>query len=213
MDILEKIKTVIQSYNTFYKPILIFSMISGSIYLNGFLRSFGIPFPLDINVLPSTLLVIGVLSLLLVVITSLYAILVTVMNFDPFDTGYHIIINTSKLGIFSLRMRNYLKLNFLIYPLPFLILFAIIYKELIPLNKIEFFHFYIAIAIWSILISLFILIRKREYIKNKCSFFAAFTIHLFICQNISLLLFFLFTLIITPRVDDITDSKLLTILI
>ena len=154
MDILEKIKTVIQYYSTFYKPALIISMISGAIYLNGFLRSFGIPFPLEINVLPSALLVIGVLSLLIVVITSLYATLVTTMNYDPFNTGYHIIINTSKSGVFSLKMKNYLKLNFFIYLLPFLTLFFIIYKKLIPLEYIFSFYFYIVLTLWSIIVSL-----------------------------------------------------------
>lgn len=213
MDILEKIKTIIQYYSTFYKPALIISMISGAIYLNGFLRSFGIPFPLEINVLPSTLLVIGVLSLLIVLITSLYATLVTTMNYDPLNTGYHIIINTSKSGVFSLKIKNYLKLNFFVYLLPFLTLFIIIYKELIPLGYIFSFYFYIVLALWSIIVSLFILIKKRKYIKNKQSFFLTFTIHIFIFQNISLLSFALFYLIITPRIDNITDLKLLITLI
>ncbi|WP_147280340.1 hypothetical protein [Photobacterium damselae] len=210
MNILEKIKIIIELYKSFYKPILITSMIAGSIYLNGFLSSYGVPFPLDIAVLPSTLLIIGTLSLLIVIITSIYVILMIFMNSDPLNTGYHLIINTSKYGVISFRSRNYIPFIFITYLLPFSLLFATIYRDLIPTEST--YILLIVIFLWSFFCSCFISRNKIRSKKSRNIFIGLFTLHLFIFQIISFTSLMIFLLIIIPRAGDINDLKLSYIL-
>jgi hypothetical protein len=62
----ERLRQIVKEYTFYEKPILLLAFFIGFIYLNGYLREFEIPFPLEIGILPTLLIVIGALSIFLV---------------------------------------------------------------------------------------------------------------------------------------------------
>jgi len=205
LNIKEKFASAIESNRVFYKPALILGMISGSIYLNGFLSEYGVPFPLDIGVLTSALLVIGTLSLLLVTITTCYVLLVSLVNLDPFDTCYQRVINTSKSGIYAPKLTNYLILYFFIYLLPFCLFFIFLMSDAFESVEFKIYILLFLYLIWSFLYSAFISRNAYDTIKEKALFSLKMMLHIFLSQIVSIVSLCFFVLILVPRVGNLDD--------
>ncbi|KXZ69126.1 hypothetical protein [Acinetobacter venetianus] len=83
-----------------YKKIIMFSTILGIYYLFVFIRYERIPFPLDISMLPTLFLALGILSGLITIFIIFYALISSFVLLDPFEIGYSNIfyVNTKQLG-------------------------------------------------------------------------------------------------------------------
>lgn len=209
MSIRYNIESIIEKNKVFQKPILIGGVISGGIYLNGFLSQFGIPFPLDIGVLTSTLLVIGVISTLVVAIISGYVLLVNLSHYDFLNTNFHFVINTTKEGIYASRAKNYFIFYLITYfvPVLFFISSSYLYYEKIVsiINIVCFFCFYFLFYIfYGYFISLGSFSKKMERLVFSIKLF----LHLIVSQAISIISLFMFIAVLAPRVGDLADWEL-----
>ncbi|HDU8573908.1 TPA: hypothetical protein RG687_003749 [Vibrio parahaemolyticus] len=206
MSIRENVESIIDKNKALYKPIVVGGIISGGIYLNGFLSQFGIPFPLDIGVLTSALLVIGVISTLVVASISAYVLLVSFSHYDFLNTKFHFVINTTKQGVYASRARNYIKFYLLTYFVPVCCFIAssyLYYDDRVSLNGIVYFfcfYFFSYILYGYFVSSGFFLTRKERLL-----FSAKLFIHMIVSQAVSIASLIMFIAILAPRMGDLTD--------
>lgn len=85
---------------THLKRVMFFSTILGVYYLFVFIRYERIPFPLEMSVLPTLFLALGILSTLITFFILFYALISSFVLLDPFEIGYSNIFyaNSKKLG-------------------------------------------------------------------------------------------------------------------
>lgn len=212
MKIKQIILETIESNKALYKPTLFLGMLAGSLYLNAFLSEFGVPFPLDIGVLPTMLLVIGMIAIFLVSITAFYVLLISFINEDPMKSGFHRVINTTSSGLYSSKLRNYLKLYTFTYILPYSLFFYLLLSEILTSDSGGvFLIFLLGYTFFSFLYSYFISKHAFNHWKEKIRFARRMTLNLILFQAASLLSLGFFVLILVPRVGNIGDYTFLTI--
>lgn len=213
MDTINSLKDLIIKNVVFYKPIMLAGIISGGVYLNSFLSEYGVPFPLEIGVLTSTLLVVGILSIILVSITACYLLLIYLVSLDPFKTNYHLVINTSKLGVYSSKKRNYLKLYFFTYLLPMSFLIEELYAYDNTKSNTHILYILVGTCI-LIPFSYSYYISKGSYkigierIKFSCKM----TVHVLVSQFASFMSLFFFIAILVPRVGSLSNWESIVII-
>ena len=180
-------------------------MISGCIYLNGYLSEYGIPFPLDIGVLASLLLVIGSLSVIFVAVILLYFLLVSLVSFDPFESNYHKVINLSKEGDYIPRIRNYVCFVFLFYLLPLIsAMLLVIMKHKNFINAVTACLLYLLCTIPFLVYAFFF---SKKVSKQKSKFFVNMVAYFIVCQFASFLSFAFFILLMAKQYSEISDLE------
>ncbi|WP_394136406.1 hypothetical protein [Aliivibrio fischeri] len=214
MNIRDGFKAAVENNKVFYKPVIGVGIVSGAIYLNGFLTEYGVPFPLDIGVLASALLVIGVLSIMFVGIATCYILLTSFVNFDPFNTNYHRVINTSKQGIYASRMRNYISFYFFTYlfPIVTVLICLVVYTELMS-NYMALLLGVALYLIFPLLYSFAVSKGAFEQLSQRVRFAIKMAIHVFLSQIVSIASLFFFVAILTPRVSSLSNLEFIGVII
>jgi len=213
MELVNKITKIAKEFSTIHKPIFFISIIVGAIYLNTYLRGFGIPFPLDLSVLPTILLVIGFFSVLLTIVISMYLLLVAIINIDPWDTGFKRIINTNKAGLYAPQIKNYLIYALVSYILPFslFLVITINYGSDTSTKQLVLWFLYL---VWAIICSLAWAIDSNLPKNERVPFILKMTFHTFTIQVVTVFsVMVLITIVLskTPKISDMEFYIILTV--
>jgi len=212
MELLNKITKITKEYSTIQKPIFFISLIVGAIYLNTYLRGFGIPFPLDLSVLPTILLVIGFFSVLLTIIISMYLLLVAIINIDPWDTGFKRVINTNKTGLYAPHLKNYLIYALVSYILPFTLFLVIMinYGSDTTTKQLVLWFLY---AIWAFICSFAWAIDSQLPKNERISFILKMSFHIFTVQVVSVVSVIILISIVLSKTPKISDMEFYIIIV
>jgi hypothetical protein len=207
----DKLNEILNKYQCFNKGLFYASMVVGAIYLNSYLSGFGIPFPLDINLLPTTLLVVGILSAFFLALATVYTLLIGIMNEDPLGIGLQRIISTCDTGIYAPKNVNYIKHTLVSYILPFtlsLVLFTEYDMSSTPIKTLLILIGYIA---WAFIYS--IVITRKEVSKGieKFKLQLKITTYVSLMQLLSIISFVVFLSIVLPRAKNIETIDLILI--
>lgn len=152
---------VLVKYASLLAPIL------GFYYLSSYLRCFNIPFPLEISVLPTALLVIGVCAISFVLMLSGYLILSSLVQFGIFGVDYAYLVKSDSNGVLTNKGTVLIKNISIIYVSPAITFFAFIFfggeQASSTLNLILFLVMYL---LWALLFSIR-MVRKEFYPKKS----------------------------------------------
>lgn len=99
-----------------FSKIILSSTILGVYYLFIFIRYERIPFPLEISVLPTLFLALGILSALITIFIVFYALVSSFVLSDPFEIGYAKIFYANSKNLGSKPLAGIL--NFILFFLP-----------------------------------------------------------------------------------------------
>ncbi|WP_274013617.1 hypothetical protein [Vibrio parahaemolyticus] len=205
---------IVNRIKLFYKPIIIVSVISGAIYLNGFLSEFGIPFPVDIGVLTSALLTIGAVSLLIVTILLIYVFLVCVVHYDLLKIGFHLVINTSRQGVYSYKKRNYFTFYLLTYFIPILLIMSgwyLYHEDVIGLKDVLVSIF--SYSVFFVTYGYFSCVGSYVILKQRINFSLKLYLHMLISQLATIMSLFIFVSLLVRRVGNMSDLEFLGVVI
>lgn len=134
----------------------------GFLYLNSYLRQFGVPFPVD--TVPTLLVAIGGISIFFVAIVAVYLILPGMANEFWMDDEIDKWENASNEGIYSFKYSNRIKRAVVIYTLPALLFLAILYAFRSPLT---FLIFIVGYPVWGGLYGLGICRKCMPYDQRR----------------------------------------------
>ena len=127
------------------------STIFGAYYFLAYMIHHGLPFPLELTILPTVLLAIGIGSILLISLIILYLFLAAFVHWDPLDVDYPVLIYTNSHGIFA-PSRMVLLINWvLIYGGPISIWLLLLFQDLLPKGQVGVYLIPIGSLIWAIL--------------------------------------------------------------
>ncbi len=211
--IIEKINETLSKYQHFNKGVFYASMVAGAIYLNSYLSGFGIPFPLDINLLPTTLLVIGVLSAFFIALASIYTLLIGIMNEDPFKIGLQRIISSCDTGIYTPRNANYIKHTMVSYILPFIFSLVIFSEYDISNSPIKPFIVLLGYISWAFIYSVVITEKEELTGSRRFTLLIKITTYIFLMQLLSIISFAVFLSIVLPRAKNIETIDMILLIL
>lgn len=192
----------------FFKILFLLCVLAGFIYLNSYLNEFGIPFPLDLTILPTALIFISCISILIVGIGILYIFIVAIVNMDFMSIGYKRIINTNRHGVYNPRKYNYLTYSLISYILPFIFSLVVFYNYNLKIihNQIYLFSGYLA---WAFSYGAIL----TKYSKEKYTTTFKLTFHFLLTQSLSLISFSVLLAIILPRTSETTPMNIILYII
>lgn len=211
--LIDQLNEMLNKYQFINKGLFYASMFAGAIYLNSYLSGFGIPFPLDINLLPTTLLVIGVLSAFFLALASIYTLLIGIINEDPFNIGLQRIISTCDTGIYTPRNVNYIKHTMVTYILPFtlsLIVFTEYDMSSSPIKSLAVLIGYIS---WAFIYSMVITRKEASKGIEKLKLQLKITTYVSLIQLLSIISFAVFLSIVLPRAKNIEPIDMILIIL
>lgn len=208
----ERLRQIIQEYTIYEKPIILLAVFIGFIYLNGYLREFGIPFPLEIGILPTLLIVIASLSIFLVLLVLAYVFLVGLVNVDPFSAKFHALINTDINGLYAPRLRNSIKYALISYVFPFSVFLILAgYYELD--SRRIYGALFLGYVIWAFLYSWVLVQRTVAPRTEKLKRAFLMTCHVFMVQCVSIVSLSIFLVIVLTRMKGATEFELVLLIV
>ena len=127
------------------------SIIFGAYYFLAYMIYHSLPFPLELTILPTVLLVIGIGSILLTSLMILYLFLAALVHWDPLDVDYPVLIYTNSHGIFAPSAMVLLINWVLMYGGPISIWLLLLFQDLLPKGQVGVYLTLIGFLIWAIL--------------------------------------------------------------
>lgn len=129
------------------------STLVGAYYFFSYVRKLGVPFTVELSVLPSVLLVVGVVAVFLIGIFVVYILLSGMAFSDPFDINFSEFLYSRPSGVVGYGFRDAFSSLLAIFIVPFLVWFLSLLGGAVVENA-NFAYLIFFLPLWAFLISL-----------------------------------------------------------
>lgn len=209
MYLLDKLNELKTKYSSIKTEVKLLPLLAGFLYLNSYLREFGIAFPMDISSLVSILTMIGILSISFIVISLVYCLLTSLIINPMVKNG-----SVLSKGLKS-KNKNKQWIHVLIaYTTPLCLTIEYMYFVTDTKNYYFFIAIFLANILWAIVYIYTLkemtfekLFKKQSnkyiyfnVIAKSCAFFIAI-------QFVSYLSISMFVVIFFTRIKDIGSTE------
>lgn len=206
---IKEFKKLVEPIVGYQKLLFLMSLVTGAIYLNAYLSEFRIPFPVDLGVLPVLLVMVGALSIGFSLLGIAYVFIVSILNSDPFSTGYLRVIHTSKGGVYAPSWGNRIKFTLICYlPIIFMLVVTGLHDVDSPIMQALCWG---GVLIWNLLYSVVLSTHAFTSFKERKRFSLRFSFHMIVAQMLSIASLLVLFAIVLPRME-VTNIKVLVVL-